>query len=377
MAQTGGTRQKYPELKSGDLATLAIRRMESDLPWYRLLKADERSWVNLVAQRGISDFLEWLADPSEHRKIASDVFGSAPQELTRSITLEQTVDLVRLTIAVVEEFVANLDDSIKFAILKYSREIAFATALVYARAAEARGAWDTRLEALVVDAVLRGEVDAPLLSRAAALGWEGKSPVSVIVGPRPSDDPSRAAESMRRYAKHAKLDLLSGVVGARMLVIIGGSRDPLGVARQLANVFAPGPLVSGPVVANLSECNSSASAAVAGIDAIQAWPGAPRPVAAQDLLPERALNGDPQAKDHLIHEIYEKLNETGGELLETIDALVTYGGVEPASRGMFVHANTVRYRMRRITELTDLSPMEPRELYVLNVALSMGRLSER
>ena len=127
MAQTGGTRQKYPELKSGDLATLAIRRMESDLPWYRLLKADERSWVNLVAQRGISDFLEWLADPSEHRKIASDVFGSAPQELTRSITLEQTVDLVRLTIAVVEEFVANLDDSIKFAILKYSREIAFAT----------------------------------------------------------------------------------------------------------------------------------------------------------------------------------------------------------------------------------------------------------
>ena len=33
--------------------------------------------------------------------------------------------------------------------------------------------------------------------------------------------------------------------------------------------------------------------------------------------------------------------------------------------------------MRRITELTDLSPMEPRELYVLNVALSMGRLSER
>ena len=91
MAQTGGTRQKYPELKSGDLATLAIRRMESDLPWYRLLKADERSWVNLVAQRGISDFLEWLADPSEHRKIASDVFGSAPQELTRSITLEQKI----------------------------------------------------------------------------------------------------------------------------------------------------------------------------------------------------------------------------------------------------------------------------------------------
>ena len=43
--------------------------------------------------------------------------------------------------------------------LRYSREIAFAAAEVYARAAEARGAWDARLEALVVDALLRGEAD--------------------------------------------------------------------------------------------------------------------------------------------------------------------------------------------------------------------------
>ena len=57
------------------------------------------------------------------------------------------------------------------AVLRYSREIAFAAAEVYAQAAEARGAWDARLEALVVDALLRGEADDSLRSRAAALGW--------------------------------------------------------------------------------------------------------------------------------------------------------------------------------------------------------------
>lgn len=41
-------------------------------------------------------------------------------------------------------------------IVQYSREIAFGVAEVYARAAEAQGGWDARLEALVVDAVIRG-----------------------------------------------------------------------------------------------------------------------------------------------------------------------------------------------------------------------------
>ncbi len=52
------------------------------------------------------------------------------------------------------------DESIlREALLVYAREIAFATAQVYAQAAEARGAWDARLESLVVNAVLSGEAD--------------------------------------------------------------------------------------------------------------------------------------------------------------------------------------------------------------------------
>ena len=37
------------------------------------------------------------------------------------------------------------------------REVAFGAATVYAQAAESRGAWDARLESVVVDAVLRDD----------------------------------------------------------------------------------------------------------------------------------------------------------------------------------------------------------------------------
>ena len=103
------------------------------------------------------------------------------------ITLQQTVDLVKLSIEVVEsnvEAIVAAEDAAEVhrAISRYAREVAFATAEVYARAAEVRGAWDARLEALVVDAVLRAETDEAVLSRASALGWKTRGTVCVVLG---------------------------------------------------------------------------------------------------------------------------------------------------------------------------------------------------
>ena len=63
------------------------------------------------------------------------------------------------------------EDQLREAMLRYTRDVAFGAAQVYAREAEARGAWDARLEALIVDALVRGEVDdgAALLGRRARL----------------------------------------------------------------------------------------------------------------------------------------------------------------------------------------------------------------
>ena len=116
----------------------------------------------------------------------TEVFGTAPRELARAVSLQHAVEMVRVIIdaveAQVDELAAPGDEAeLREAVLTYAREIAFSAALVYARTAEARGAWDARLEALVVDSLVRGETEDSLHSWASALNWSS-SPVTVVVG---------------------------------------------------------------------------------------------------------------------------------------------------------------------------------------------------
>src|SRR6187402_2903936 len=123
---------------SGELATATLKRLDDTLPWYGEMPPGRRSAVGLVAQAGISSFISWYEDPQSTPWIAADVFGAAPRELLRSVSLQQTLQLIRVVVEVVEERVADKGEHLREGILLYSREIAFASADVYARAAEAR-----------------------------------------------------------------------------------------------------------------------------------------------------------------------------------------------------------------------------------------------
>jgi PucR C-terminal helix-turn-helix domain/GGDEF-like domain len=364
----------------GPLTTVALDRMHDDLPWFRALGAEARSWIGLIAAAGISSFVDWFQDPASHRTVTADVFGTAPRELTGVISLQQTVELVRTTIAVVEDRVEELvkdqdAPAVREAVMRYSREIAFAAAEVYARAAEQRGAWDARLEALIVDSVLRGEADDAVRSRATALGWASTSGVCVVLGYTPSGDSAAAVDAIKRSARAAALDALCAVQGDRLVVVLGGVEDPDAAAGRIAAHFGAGALVTGPVVDDLLSANRSARAALAGLRAAIAWPEAPRPVSSDDLLPERALAGDGHARRQLVTAVYAPLVEAGSGLLETLTAYVdSSGSIEATGRRLFVHPNTVRYRLRRITEVTTLSPADARDAYTLRLALTLGRL---
>ncbi len=99
-------------------------------------------------------------------------------------------------------------------------------------------------------------------------------------------------------------------------------------------------------------------------------------MAADDLLPERALGGDTSARDHLVTEIHRPLTEAGPVVLETLQTYLDGGGsLEGTARALFVHANTVRYRLRRSHEVTGLDPTDPRDAYTLRIALTLGRLT--
>jgi len=372
------------ERSMGALGTAAIAAMDERLPWFRKLSAENRSWLGLVAQAGIAAFADWIKHPERARPAATEVFGTAPRELARAVSLQHAVEMVRVIIDVVEHQVDTLaapgaEAELREAVLVYAREIAFSAAQVYARTAEARGAWDARLEALVVDSLVRGEAaeTSSLNSWASALNWSS-SPVAVIAGTIDGDEAEPVIEELRATARRARLDLLAGVQGGRLIVVLGGTDDPMAAAERFAGRFGPGPVVVGPPVRDLRAASVSARAALAGLRAAPAWPDAPRPASADELLPERALDGDAGAVEALVASVYEPLLAGGTALLETLTAYLEQGSsLEATARMLFVHPNTVRYRLRRVTELTGFTPAVGRDGHTLWTAIALGRLAGR
>lgn len=363
------------------LSTEAVQQMDA-LPWFTNLPPAQRADVGLVVQAGIGAFTGWLKDASTAPAPAPDVFGAAPRELTRAVSLKQTVQLIRVVVDVLETQVPRLaepggEQDLREAVLRYSREIAFAAAEVYASAAEARGAWDARLEAGVVEALVRDQVGDLTLSRAGSLGWGRPAWVTALAAMAPSGPVEPRLEDLRGHARHSGLFVLTGEAGGGLLVVVGGKGSPETAIKQLAAALPEGPVVVGPVVEDLATAATCVKEALAGLAAVPAWPDAPRPVRAADLLAERSVLGDPSARTRLLEEVYGPLAGAGGDLLTTAGAFLDSGcSLEGTARVLYVHANTVRYRLRKIVELVGLDLAHPRDAQVVRVAFVIGRTQD-
>jgi hypothetical protein len=369
---------------AGELATTTLARLDKTLPWYSKMPAARRSAVGLVAQAGITSFLAWYEDPTSQPWVAADVFSTAPRELLRSISLQETLQLIRVVVQVVEDRVVQEHSELREAVLLYSREIAFSAADVYAKAAEARGLWDARLEALVVDSILSGENEEELSSRVSALGWRARGAVAVMIG---GSDQNTDVDNLRREARRSGADVLVGIHGDRLIVVVGQvpeeNLDPaktptlFALCGGLANSFTDGPIVVGSEVPSITDAHKSARSALSGFSVVGAWNKAPRPTSADDLLAERALAGDMLAKTTLINKIYQPLRKNSPDLLDTLVTYLETGrSLELTAREMFVHSNTVRYRLKKISELIGWDATGARESFVLQVATLLGKMNE-
>ena len=132
----------------------------------------------------------------------------------------------------------------------------------------------------------------------------------------------------------------------------------------------------GDEVPSLVDAARSAKAALAGFAVAKAWRNAPRPTLANDLLPERALAGDPLARSTLINRIFKPLQAHSTELLATSGATSTTAARSRRQlRELFVHPNTVRYRLKRISEVIGWDATGAREALILQAALIIGSIA--
>ncbi|MGW0182883.1 PucR family transcriptional regulator [Nocardia sp. NPDC003345] len=372
---------------SGRLSTEAVGSMQDRLPFFADLDAAQRAGVQMLVQTAVVNFLEWLQDPDSDIRFSLDAFQVIPQDLARRLTLRQTVDMVRVAMEFFEQWLPALARNdrqlvaLTEAVLRYGRELGFAAASVYASAAESRGAWDTRLEALVVDAVVRGDTGPDMLSRAATLNWDATAPATVLVGTPPRDQGVSVVGAVHTIAARHGRAALAVVQGSRLVMVVSGNlgdaphNSPF-MADLLTEAFSDGPVVIGPTTRTLGAAHNSALEALAGMEAVIGWREAPRPIHAMELLPERALLGDRAAVDALVEYLVLPLASAGSSLADTLDAYLDCGGaVEMCARQLYVHPNTVRYRLKRISEVTGRDPLNPRDAYVLRIAATVGRLT--
>jgi len=368
---------------SGRFSTEAVTVMQDRLPFFAELEASQRASLALVVQTAVANFVEWMTDPHSNVNYTARAFELMPQDLTRRIALRHSVDMLRVTMEFFEEvgpLLARSDEqltALTVGILKYSRDLAFSAATAYADAAEARGAWDSRMEASVVDAVVRGDTGPELLSRAATLNWDTTAPATVVVGTPAPGRESDASQELRDIATRHGRAALTDVHGTWLVAIVSGQLTPTEkVFGDLLDAFSDGPVVIGPTAPMLTAAYHSASEAISGMNAVAGWRGAPRPVPARELLPERALMGDASAIAALHTDVMRPLADAGPTLTETLDAYLDCGGaIEACARKLFVHPNTVRYRLRRIADFTGRDPTQPRDAYVLRVAATVGHLA--
>jgi hypothetical protein len=86
--------------------------------------------------------------------------------------------------------------------------------------------------------------------------------------------------------------------------------------------------------------------------------------------------GDPLARSTLINRIYRPLQDHSTELLTTLWCYLDNGrSLEATARELFVHPNTVRYRLKRVSEVIGYDATGAREALILQAALVVGAIA--
>ena len=95
---------------------------------------------------------------------------------------------------------------------------------------------------------------------------------------------------------------------------------------------------------------------------------------AEDLIAARVINGDLSAINPLIELMRAELKS---DVLATLAVYLEQAPtIEACARTQFIHVNTVRYRLKKVHEVTGLDPADPKSALTLRIALMLDRKSQ-
>jgi len=351
------------------------------LDWFGALSVDAQGWVGEVVDAGIARFLVWLNNPEEPLVAANTGLGTVPAAAAHAITLGQTVELIRTAFEAIEPVAITMaakgdEEWLLQQIARYGREIAFASALVYARVAEQRGARTARQSSDLVDALITGRSNAAIELLASRTGFTPAQRVRAAACV-PRKDPQVALAEIENTARKLDRQVVAALhEGLIVAIWTAHSREnPSTVGRQLFGPEASA-VIAGPAE-SIVHAGPFVRRAIAGLAARPTRPRNRGVLDASALLPERCLIGEVAAQDELVERCYLTLKTAGTGLLETVDVMFdNHGVLEQAARALPVHVNTLRYRLDKIEKLTGFDLRDSRASFAIFTGVSLGRIRE-
>lgn len=253
----------------------------------------------------------------------------------------------------------------------------------------------TKLSQLIIECLLSGSDDSRIVSLMHLVGWSERTwyrafaavsnnpferlvqqsyrlaqrhNTTCIIG-RNDDDMNAAFDSRLLGEGHTA----TGVVG---IIAIDMLHRGDTICRDFQSLF-DSPCVFGSLRQGTHGASISLSSALSTMSCVPALNATSYPLYAEDALPERALLGDDDARWTLCHEVYGSLLGEDGDtlLIDTVHSYVLNGNsLDKTAQALTVHPNTVRYRLRKVHELSGWDPTLPRDSYILHTAIVLGRI---
>ncbi|TMS00725.1 PucR family transcriptional regulator [Nonomuraea basaltis] len=250
-------------------------------------------------------------------------------------------------------------------------------------AAEQRRAERARAQTLldVLGQIPPGEVSAHLRLLGADPGLPTAAMAVALTGPGDYDLPELLHEGLARKGRH----LIVGGSPGEAVVLVNGRASRKSLADELRGLVAERPGLSiaagiSEMAASVSQLGEALETARRGMESARHGPGPVSILSVADidsfdlLLASLPASVRRSFRDHLLGPVAEYDARHGSELLRTLDTfLETCGSWQRTADELYVHVNTLRYRMQRIEELTGRRMSSMRDRTDLYLALRSGQ----